>query len=134
MTKTNIIILIGFVTGVLMIAMAIHLKVREAKTPSINTIESVEKDFSPEAKAVLSAIRIATDNLEKSKAELQLLIANATASIIAANVNTNVTTCWIPHGVKGAWAVRSNDPNQTPVLLGFRQDGLVLWKYADDKP
>lgn len=131
MTKTNILIINGFIIGVILIALSLHMKLREAKTDNKPTTRQVEKDFPPEAKAVLSAIRTATADLEKSKQELQAMINDAKSSITAANLSPNVQTTWIAHGVSGQWAVRGND-TKIPVLLGFRTDRIVSWKFSDE--
>ena len=90
----------------------------------------IEKDFPSEAKAVLFAIRTATADLEKSKEELQIMINDAKASLLAENLNQNVNITWADHMLKNEWVYRS-DNTSIHGLLGFRSDGVIVWKMSD---
>jgi hypothetical protein len=113
----------------ILLMVSFFMKIQEAKTPAKRTTQQVEKDFSPEAKAVLFAIRTAKAELEQSKLEFITMINDAKASIAAGNL-TPVHTTWVDHSRQNAWVCRTQNRNVF-ALLGFRDDGLVVWKFED---
>jgi len=126
----------GFILsmGVLVVTLAcativFHNKFSSKYVP--NKRVNIERDFTPEQKAVINAVRQAQADLDKSKAELVQLIADAKATAIAKNLDPSVKTEYIAHGVNGSWAIRDRT-NPVPVLLGFRSDRIVTWKFADE--
>jgi hypothetical protein len=122
-----------FSIGVLVIALltaGVVIRHRFSSKPMPTKRVNIERDFTPEQKAVLSAIRQAQADLEKSKVELIQLITEAKVTAITKNIDPNVRTIYIAHGVNGSWGIRTG--TTVPVLLGFRDDRLVTWKYADE--
>lgn len=61
--------------------------------------------------------------LAKSKAEFQQMINDARATAVSKNIDPNVQTYWLDMRATG-WPT-SNDK---PILVGFRTDGLIMWK------
>jgi len=97
-----------------------------------------EVHFTQEQRAVLSALHNARDevervqaDLEKNKKEVIQLINDIKATVIAKNLDSNVLTTYVAHGVKGTYASKAGH-DEVPVLLGFRNDRLVVWKFADE--
>ena len=86
----------------------------------------LEKDnYTQEQKDVFNALAEARVNLEKTKMEVIQLLNEAKASVIAQNLDTNVQTAWLPYdGINHP----INTTDGKPILMGYRADGLVMWK------
>lgn len=122
-TILNWIVALGVI--ILLAGTAVGIKLSKSKSPIV-----LEKDFTPEQKAVLNALRAARADVERSKAELAEMIANARANLIAVQPNANQPISWmvlISSGKIAEHPVNRND--QKPIVWGFRNDGAVVWKY-----
>lgn len=121
------IMLIYFFIGIILIGMlGVIVKVKFSKP---KTQAEMEANFTPEQKALLTAIRNATaeltqatHRLEQSKREFTDMMTAANAIAISKGVDPNVHITWLSMngepifcGDKQAW-------------WGFRDDGVVIWK------
>ena len=80
--------------------------------------------------AARSEVEQAKADLEKSKAEFVQLIADTKASAIAKNLDPDVKVTWITYGPRGQYGVKDN--TTIPITFGFREDRIMIWKYADE--
>lgn len=89
--------------------------------------ELTQSEMVQEIRDNLSDVKQLKADVEKTKSELQEMINGARANIIAAGLNQDIHTCWLVHGTyngEGRYVVVGDKP----ILFGFRDDGLVLWK------
>ena len=83
-----------------------------------------ESKFTPEQREVLDELRSAQAQLDQTKADIADMLAKA--SLAAANIDTNgLRVQWVDIQVGDQSIVLCNGK---PVLWGFRDDGVVLWK------
>lgn len=99
--------------------------------------KSPESKFTPEQKAVLSALRTARAEaeqtraqLEKTKQEINDMLNGFRQAAIAKGVNPDVPTSWLDLHANGQPIVTAPNAQgqQVSVHWGFRDDGLVVWK------
>lgn len=108
---------------------ALFLRFRSARDP--------ENKFTPEQRAVLSALRNARADLEnaqtkveQSKRELADMMASARQNAIAKGIDPNVHTSWLNLSANNQPLVTCPNAQTQNVSIhwGFRDDGLIVWK------
>ena len=123
--KTHTLLII-FISLVLAVMPIVIIKVVRSKS---SPTAKAEANFTPEQKAVISALRSARTELdqtraqlEKTKQELSDMITAARAVAISKGVDPNTQVCWLP--------IDGNQVNcgDKPAFWGFRADGTVIWK------
>ncbi len=123
-------VVFGVVIGV-----ALVIKIKRAHdnpfAPKRATITQVEDDYTAEQKQLLKELRETKAYIEKSKIEINETLNALRACAVQKGLDPNVQTTWLQNGCYGGsknYNVVVGNGTGTPILWGFRSDGLVTWK------